>query len=227
MAGSYDRRPTRVRITGLVLVLCALSAWPGPSRVEAQSQSQDAPSGKVRLQLRIFEGGEDITREARLQLYPRGQRTNEIATTLGADQAYETDVEPGFYDVQLIKERRGQVLGVRWVEQILVQRYPDEYGRHLQVLNLNPEFGALQIRPAPGETAGARGWSAVALAPGETTREVSKARPIGDDLLIVLPAGRYDIRVNLGDRSTTWLREVDIPGDRTRLKTWSAKAATP
>jgi hypothetical protein len=224
MPGSYDRRPTRVLITIVALVLCT-AMHSAASRLGAQETP--AQAGKVRLQLRIFEGGEDITREARLQLYPRGQRTSEIATTLGPDQAYETDVEPGFYDVQLIKERRGQVLGVRWVEQILVQRYPDEYGRHLQVLNLNPEFGALQIRPAPGDVASSKGWSAVAVAPGDAARELAKARPIGDDLLIVMPAGKYDVRVSLGDRSTSWLREVDIPGDRTRLKTWTAKAATP
>ena len=65
------------------------------------------------------------------------------------------------------------------------------------------------------------------MAPGDAAREVAKARPIGDDLLIVMPAGKYDVRVSLGDRSTSWLREIDIPGDRTRLKTWTAKAATP
>lgn len=221
MAGSYDSRPTRVRHALLLLAVClAAITWTNP-----RAQAQDA--NKVRLQLRVFEGGEDISREARLQLYARGQRQNEIPTTLGGDQAFETEVEPGFYDVQIVKERRGQVLGIRWVEQILVQRYPDEYGRHLQVLNLNPEFGALQIRPAPSETAAARGWTAVAVAPGDNGREVSKARPIGEDLLLVVPAGRYDIRLNLGDRSTSWLREVDVPGDRTRLKTWTAKSATP
>jgi hypothetical protein len=182
---------------------------------------------RVRLQLRVFEAGEDITREARLLLYPRGQRTGDVPMTLGADQAFEADVAPGFYDVQVIKERRGQVLGIRWIEQLLVQRYPDEHGRHLQVLNLNPEFGALQIRPMPGDAGAARGWSAVALPPGDTTKEVAKARPIGDDLLVVLPAGRYDIRLNLGDRSTVWIRDLDIPVDRTRLKTWSARAGVP
>jgi hypothetical protein len=85
----------------------------------------------------------------------------------------------------------------------------------------------LQIRPAPAETTAARGWTAVAVAPGDNARELAKARTIGDDLLIVLPAGRYDIRVNLGDGTTSWLREVEIPGDRTRLKTWTAKSPTP
>ena len=121
---------------------------------------------------------------------------------------------PGFYDIQTIHERKGQVAGIRWVEHVLVQRYPDEYGRHLQVLNLNAEFGALQIRPAPNEVGrGAR-----------LDRDRASARRRGprggqgaagrNDLIMVLPAGRYDIRVSLGDRSTTWIRDVDIPADQ-------------
>lgn len=194
---------------------------------EASRGVQAGGPDTVHLQLRVFEGSDDITREARLLVYPRGQRTGDLKMTLGPDQAFEADVVPGFYDIQIVKERKGQVLGIRWIEQVLVQRYPDEYGRHLQVLNLNSEFGALQIRPSPAEAAAARGWSASVHPAGDTTRELGKARPIGDDLLVVLPAGRYDIRVNLGDRTTTWIRDVDIPGDRTRLKTWSAAAAAP
>jgi hypothetical protein len=231
MAGSYVRRPTRVLTTLTALVAAALI----PGRMAAAAQppasapgAQTVEPNRVRLQLRVFEGGEDITADARLLLYPRGQRTGNIALALGPgpDQAFEADVDTGFYDVQVIRERRGQVLGIRWIENLLVQRYPDEYGRHLQVLNLNPEFGALQIRPAPAEVAATRGWSAVALAAGDTARELGKARPVGDDLLLVLPAGRYDIRVTLGDRSLSSFREIEIPADRTRLKTW-AKTATP
>jgi hypothetical protein len=194
--------------------------------VAVTGAGQNLGSDKVRLQLRVFEAAEDITQDAKLLLYPRGQRTGDIAMTLGPDQAFEAEVPTGFYDVQIVKERRGQVGGLRWVENILVQRYPDEAGRHLQVLNLNPQFGALQIRPATTDSAAARGWSAVAVAPGEAAREVAKARSIGDDLLVVLPAGRYDIRVNLADRTTAWIRDIDIPVERTRLKTWS-KVGTP
>jgi hypothetical protein len=216
MAGSYDRRLARVLTTLTLVALVAVSA-----------STQELGSGKVRLQLRVFEGGEDITPDAKLQLYPRGQRTGDIPMTLGPDQAFEAEVPTGFYDVQIVKERRGgQVGALRWIENILVQRYPDEAGRHLQVLNLNPQFGALQIRPATSDVASARGWSAVAVAPGDAAREVAKARSIGDDLLMVLPAGRYDIKVNLSDRTTTWIRDIDIPVERTRLKTWT-KAATP
>jgi hypothetical protein len=230
MAGSYDRRPTRVRWTFTAIVAAVMAVGSMTTATvranEPAPRAQTVELNRVRLQLRVFEGSEDITADARLLLYPRGQRTGNIALTPGPDQALEADVDTGFYDVQVIRERRGQVLGIRWIENLLVQRYPDEYGRHLHVLNLNPDFGALQIRPTPTEVGAARGWSAVALASGEAAREVGKARPVGDDLLLVLPAGRYDVRLTLGDRSTTSFREIEIPADRTRLKTWS-KTATP
>jgi hypothetical protein len=225
MAGSYDRRPGDVR-TGTclhiaaLLAVCVVAAPPGPA-------AQPAASDTVLLQLRIFSGTEDVTKETRVNLYPRGRRTGEIPLTLGADSALESNVAPGFYDIQFIHERRGQVAGMRWVEHVLVQRYPDEYGRHLQVLNLSAGFGALQVRAAPGDGPAARGWSASAHPPGDATREVGAARPVGGDLLVVLPAGRYDIRVTLNDRTTSWIRDVDIPADRTRLKTWSASSPVP
>ena len=232
MVGSYDRGLGRVRVAPAAFVRLAAGLALGFGVVLSAAsvlagQQPEAAAATVLLQLRVFAGPEDITKESRLLLFPRGQRTGEIPTTLGADQAFEATVAPGFYDIQTIHERKGQVAGIRWVEHVLVQRYPDEYGRHLQVLNLNAEFGALQIRPAPNEAAATRGWTATAHPPGDAVREVAKARPVGSDLIMVLPAGRYDIRVSLGDRSTTWMRDVDIPADRTRLKTWSAAGATP
>src|SRR5690349_4055406 len=35
----------------------------------------------VRLELRIFDGHDDVTAETRVRLYPRGQRTNDLPTT--------------------------------------------------------------------------------------------------------------------------------------------------
>ena len=173
----------------------------------------------VRLQLRVFDGTDDVTRETRVRVFPAGQREQPIRMLLGSDQAFEADVPVGLYDVQAIRERAGAVSGVRWVERLLVQRYPDEGGRHLQVVNLRGGYGALQIRPA-GTASGPAGWSAVATPPGMPNAEVVKARPIGPDLLLVVPAGTYDVKVTVPSAAPALIPGIEIPEARTRLKTW-------
>lgn len=238
MMGSYDtdhamvRWPmVRCRLATLgTLVLCAgllasaLAAAQTAPATPAPTRAVDIPPGgpNVRLQVRVFDGVAEVTRETRVRLYPAGRRGTPIKVTLGSDRAYEADVPVGLYDVQAVRMRSGSVAGVRWVERMLVQRYPDEYGRHLQVINLRDGFGALQIRP-DGAEAGPAGWSAVATPPGAPTTEVAKARALGSDLLLVVPAGTYDVKVLLPSAQPAWLTGIDIPDARTRLKTWPFK----
>jgi hypothetical protein len=170
----------------------------------------------------VFDGVADVTRETRVRLFPAGRRGTSIKLTLGPDRAYEADVAVGLYDVQAIRTRAGSIAGVRWVERMLVQKYPDEYGRHLQVVNLRDGFGALQIRPDGGSN-GPAGWSAVATPPGAPETEIGKARALGPDLLLVVPAGTYDVKVLLPSAEPAWISGIDIPDARTRLKTWPIK----
>ena len=199
----------------------------GPARRRRHAPATpavDIPPGgpSVRLQLRVFDGVSDVTRDTRVRLYPAGRRGTPIKLTLSPDRAYEADVPIGLYDVQAVRMRAGSVAGVRWVERMLVQKYPDEYGRHLQVINLRDGFGALQIRP-DGPDAGPAGWSAVATPPGAPATEVGKARALGSDLLLVVPAGTYDVKVVLPERAAGVAHRIDIPDARTRLKTWPFK----
>ncbi len=238
MMGSYDSGRTMVRwlrfrhrLAGPGgLVLCALllaatpaAAQPAPAAATAPPQVDIPPDGpNVRLQLRVFDGVSDVTRDTRVRLYPAGRRGTPIKLTLGSDRAYEADVAVGLYDVQAVRMRAGSVAGVRWVEHMLVQKYPDEYGRHLQVINLRDGFGALQIRPDSPASAPA-GWSAVATPPGVPATEVGRARALGPDLLLVVPAGTYDVKVVFPSAQPAWLTAIDIPDARTRLKTWPFK----
>ena len=50
------------------------------------------------------------------------------------------------YDAQIIREREGRVLNIRWAERLIVMPYPDEAGRHLEVINFQNGFGALEVR---------------------------------------------------------------------------------
>ena len=242
MMGSYDSDRTKVRWTKVrcrpatlgAVVLCAMllaaalaAAQPVPATAPAHQPAAPPivipPGGpNVRLQVRVFDGIAEVTRDTRVRLYPAGRRGTPIKLTLGPDRAYEADVPVGLYDVQAVRMRSGSVAGVRWVERMLVQKYPDEYGRHLQVINLREGFGALQIRP-DGSDAGPAGWSAVATPPGAPATEVGKARALGPDLLLVVPAGTYDVKVVLPSAQPAWLTGIDIPDARTRLKTWPFK----
>ena len=214
----------------------AQSATPAPqSAVPASPQAPPPPpvagdTSTVLLELRIFDGPDDVTGETRVRLFPRGQRTNDLPTTSTPGQAITATVPVGFYDAQAIREKRGEVAGLRWAEQLLVQRYPDEYGRHLEVINFKPGYGALQIRPAPDAASAAKGWTAVAFASGDSAgtggKEAGKAVVAGEDLLFALPGGSYDVKLTMGDKTTQWMRDIEVPADRTRLKTWSTGASS-
>jgi hypothetical protein len=228
-AGSRRAWSTALAATLAVSVGVAAHLVPGPGDgLAAQAPAPPPPpppppevDGPILLQLRVYNGTDEVTPGSRLHLYPVGQRTSPIPLNLGPDRVYEARVAPGFYDVQAVQEDQGRVSAIRWFEQMLVQRYPDEYGRHLQVVNFRTDFGALQIRPQPGTGGAARGWSATLHPAGDETRELGKARQFGEDLIVIAAAGRYDVRVTLADRSTHWLRDVEIPADGTRLKTWT------
>jgi hypothetical protein len=191
----------------LPLLLVALAA----QNAQAPVPKDEAP---VALQVRIFDGTDEVTANAKLNVYPAGDRTTPLEPTTMPAKGAVFNVKPGFYDVQVIRQEDGRVLSVRWTERLLVIHYPDEAGVHLQVINFKPGFGALQIMPPPGA---APGWSASAYPAGE--REQTAGRPFTGSgyTLFVLPAGRYDVELRDGDR-VSWLTEVDVPLDRTRLK---------
>jgi len=252
VAGSVRRAPVLAALLAMGISMpLAAAGWPGAGWSEAPAPaqapatqpppaqtapSQTAPAAApapadsgtaVRLEVRVFDGTEDVTAESRVKLYPKGQRSSDIPMAAGsAGQPSMATVPVGFYDAQAIREKRGEPPSIRWAEQWLVQRYPDEYGRHLEVINYRPGYGALQIRPAPTEAASAKGWSGIAYPAGDPTKEVSKASPAGEDLLFALPSGRYDIKLTLADKSVQWIRDIDVPADRTRLKTWSAGSSS-
>jgi hypothetical protein len=197
---------------------------PSAQTPPAQAAPSQADLPTIRLEVRVFDGGDDVTHQTKVKLYQKGQRSSDIPMTAATSPGQPTTamVPVGFYDAQAIRERaRGEAPNIHWALQWLVQRYPDEYGRHLEVINFKPGYGALQVRPAPSEAAAAKGWSGIAYAAGDATKELAKSTPSGDDLLFALPSGRYDIKVTLADKSTQWIRDIDVPADRTRLKTWS------
>lgn len=172
-------------------------------------------STPVACEFRVFDGADEISRETRVLVYPSGRREK----GLPIDAAGRVSVAPGLYDVQAVRERNGQVAGIRWLEHLLIQRYPDEEGHHLEIINFNPQYGALELR-----TSDEAEYDATAFSAGDSTRPVAPARRGARYLLFVVPAGRYDVRVKPGRPAganvpETWLREIDVPAGRTRLRT--------
>lgn len=172
-------------------------------------------SPPLTLEIRVFLGSEEVTPETRVTVHKAGERRDALAPAQDRDGRPVFTVPAGIYDAQLVRERDGKVLNIRWAERLIVMPYPDEGGRHLEVVNFTNGYGALQIR-----TSGAGVLPDVAVfSAGERTRPA--AVPVTDQrsgsyLLFVLPAGRYDIQIKSGVRPA-WHTDIEVPLDRTRL----------
>jgi hypothetical protein len=176
---------------------------------QAQPEAQT-----IRLEVRVFDGAEDVTARARVQIYPSGSRTAPLPT-VSRGERHVVEVAPGLYDAQAIVEQDGRVTGIRWAERLAVMAYPDEAGDHLEVINVRNGFGALQVRASHGGPV----QGEAALFPSgsrEPSRRVAAASRTAAWLLFVVPAGRYDL-VTMPD-SRVQASEIEIPPDRTRLK---------
>jgi hypothetical protein len=163
---------------------------------------QEAPP-RVTAEFRVFAGTEEITTTTRLRVMTTGSRDH--SATVEEGKRLIIDVPPGIYDVQALRLRPEGIVAIRWAERLVMMHYPDEGGRHLEVINFKPGYGALQLRA----TRGAVDAYDVTIFPGYR--------------LFVLAAGRYDIRVRhagtqIDAADTHWFLDVEVPPDRTRLK---------
>lgn len=172
--------------------------------------SRTPASSGLLLEVRVFNGPQEVTSATRITVHPAGDRDKPLAQTSGRGGAIELQVPPGIYDVQAIEERDGRVANIQWAHRLVVMPYPDEGGRHLEVLNFKPGYGALQIR-APGGTV-----PEVSLYPRGGQNPVADPVPGQGYVLFVAPAGVYDVVVKRADR-TTRHKEIEVPRDRTRL----------
>ena len=84
------------------------------------------------------------------------------------------------------------------------------------MLNLQPAFGALLVRPPPPWLEDGRPWHVGALlSEGEGRSGFEPVEPEAQRLFI-LPAGDYDLRARLGARELHRAR-VELPAGHTRL----------
>jgi len=166
------------------------------------------------LEIRTFDGRADVTHETRVTVHRAGDRGGPVGRVNGAAEPPLFQVPPGIYDAQAIQERQGRVVNLRWAERLVVMPYPDEGGHHLQVINLQDDYGALQIRRASGDAWA--GQLALFRADDRATPEPPAAIAGRTYVLFVVPAGTYDLRVGQG-AAAAWHTGLEVPRNRTRL----------
>jgi hypothetical protein len=186
-----------MRVLGLALTLLSAQALQPP----------------ILLEVRVFNGGEEVTAETRVTVHRAGERAQPLAPLELRDGAKSITLAPGIYDVQTIRERDGRVVSIRWAERLVVMPYPDEAGRHLEVINFTNGFGALQVRARD-----AGRLRDVSIYPaGQHTKPAGSVVAGSGYVLFVLPAGTYDLATRGGGGQLAWHENIEVPLDRTRL----------
>jgi hypothetical protein len=184
----------------------------------AASSLSIAQPADLSLDVRVFKGVQEVTRETAVSIFDTGSRQNSRRIPLGTSGERQIMLSPGQYDLQLVQHDEGRVLGVRWTSLRLLVAYPNEHGRHLEVLNLQPGYGALQIRQAGALETGHVNWDAT-LRPAGGGEAVSPVQQGDGYLLFVGRPGTYDVEVRTAS-GTRWIRNAEIHAEQTFLATW-------
>jgi hypothetical protein len=180
--------------------------------VFATAAAAQAPTPQpLTLEVRVFNGPEEVTSQTRVTVHRAGERRESIPHSPTGDGRVQLQVPPGIYDVQAIQERDGRVVNIRWANRLVVMPYPDEQGHHLEVINFRNGFGALQVRAAAGALP-----DVAIFETGKRQKPTTVAFAGPSYALFIVPAALYDLRVRVGDKMT-WQNGIEVPLDRTRL----------
>ena len=192
----------------LALSLVTAFALQGTLGGASLDQVRDGP---LTLELRVFNGSEEVTPHTRITVHRAGERGDPLMHTTSADGRAQVQVPAGLYDVQAVHERDGRVVNIKWANRLVVMAYPDERGHHLEVVNFRSGFGALQIRTQDGARPD------VSLYETGQRNKPAAAPVVGVSyVLFVVPAGTYDLQANAAGR-TSWHNGLEVPLDRTRF----------
>ena len=154
----------------------------------------------IRTEFRVFDGATDVSTETRLRVRPSGStETGRIleGSPLAADL---------------------HVVSVRWAEKLVVMAYPDERGRHLEVINFANEHGALQLRWPEGQAPDPAGVAVTVTKDGESHPTPARTIHGLGYALLILPAGTYDVRITRTGKEPVVLSKIELPADHTRMK---------
>jgi hypothetical protein len=169
----------------------------------------------IRTEFRVFEGAREVTTDTRLRVRPSGSSD---AGRVVEGGELRLELPPGIYDVQAVRQESGQVVGIRWAERLVIMPYPDEGGRHLEVINFTNAFGALQLRWPDGRAPDSAGVAVTVSKSGEPRPMPARVITGLGYLLLVLPADTYDVRITRPGQDAILLPGIEVPPDRTRMK---------
>ena len=142
----------------------------------------------LQLDVRVFRGPVEVTRATTVTVYRAGTRTGGVAAPVASSGERRATLPSGQYDVQLLQQQDGKVTGIAWTTLRLLVAYPGEGGRHLEVVNFNKAYGAVQVRHAGA------GWRTRLLR--KDGSEVTRGVPGDGYQLLVAPAGSYDLAID-------------------------------
>ena len=182
-----------------------------PSAAAAQS------SAPVELVVRVFDALEEVTADCQIALYAADTREAPLVPDLRPGTGHYISVEPGLYDLQITRHDPADTAAIAWADHLSVLRYPDNGGTHVEVINLQPAFGALVVRPPAVWLDTDREWSVSAFLHGGVGRAGFESAGGTHHQLFILPAGHYDLVASLGSTELT-ATDVEVPAQRTRLK---------
>jgi hypothetical protein len=167
------------------------------------------------LDVRVFRGSTEVTRETKVTVFAAGTRTNGRDVPLIPSGERQLSLGAGQYDLQMVQHQDGKVGGIAWTTLRLLVGYPGENGRHLEVLNFDKSWGALQLREYGSTVSGAPAWSARLLRKDGT--EVARSVAGDGYHVIVAPAGMYDLAI-AGARTPMHLRDVEVKANLTETR---------
>ncbi len=196
-------------VTGLTL---AVGAW---LTVEPVLRQDPRRTATIRVEFRVFDGATEVSAETRLRVRPSGSTETGRILEGGPLAA---DLPAGIYDVQAVRQQAGQVVSVRWAEKLVVMAYPDEGGRHLEVINFASGHGALQLRWPEGQAPDRAAVAVTVTKDGESRPTPARAIHGPGYALLVMPAGTYDVRIARTGKEPVVLSKFEVPADRTRMK---------
>lgn len=166
----------------------------------------------ITLEVRTFDGTADVSDATRVVVHRAAQRHQPVGQ-INPGAPPTITVPPGIYDAQVVREQAGRLANIRWAERLVVMPYPDENGHHLEVINFQAGYGALEVRGGTG-----RGPDAdVALfLTNDHVKPAAAPLTTSTYALFVVRAGEYDVLVRR-DARDTWHPRINVPLGRTRL----------